>query len=179
MTVAACTIAPAPAGGKKKAKNPFSLRNEAYKVTVNIARSRLKVAPAPSAAVDFVPPGVRSSPANPASRSGQPLVPLSSASTDATGLGGGRKRKRADSGGLSQAPAAKKSKAWRDGPSGMKLKREQAMTADCNAVSIALKPIKASEKWLKATADERKEIEKQKKDEMMKDQLVFVFITPC
>jgi hypothetical protein len=178
-TVAARAVAPAPSGGKKKAENPFGISNEAYKVAVDIARSRLQVAPAPSAAVDSVSPGVRSSPANPASRSGQPLVPLSSTSADAAGLGGGRKRRRADSGGLSQAPAAKKSKAWRDGLSGMKLKREQATTTDRNAVSLALKLIKASEKWLKATADERKEIEKEKKEEVMKDRLVFVFITPC
>jgi hypothetical protein len=58
----------------------------------------------------------------------------------------------------------------------MKLKREQAMTTDCNAVSLALKPIKASKKWLKATAAEQKEIEKQKKEEVMKDRLVIVFI---
>jgi hypothetical protein len=61
----------------------------------------------------------------------------------------------------------------------MKLKREQAMTADRNAVSLALKPIKASEKRLKVTADERKKIEKKNKEEVMKDWLVFVFITPC
>ncbi len=76
-------------------------------------------------------------------------------------------------------PAVKKSKAWRDGLSGMKLKQEQAMTADRNAITFALKPITASKKWLKATADERKEIKKKNKEEVMKDGLVFVFITPC
>jgi hypothetical protein len=177
-TVAARAVASAPAGGKKKAENPFCLSNEAYKVTVDIARSRLQVAPELSAAVDSMSPEVRSPPANAASRPGQPLVPLSSASADAAGFGGGRKRRWGISGRLSQAPAAKRSKAWRDSLSGMKLKQEQAMTADLNAVSLALKPIKASEKWLKATADERKEIEKKDKEEVMKNRLVFIFITP-
>ncbi len=160
MTVAVRAVAPAPAGRKKMAENHFGLGIEAYKVTVHIVRSRLQVAPAPSTEVDILSPGVRSSPAYPAFRSGQPLVPLSSASAHATGLGGGRKKRRADLGGLSQAPATKKSKAWRDSLSGMKLKQEQALTADCNAISLAFKKIKASEKWLKAIADERKEIEK-------------------
>jgi hypothetical protein len=80
-------------------------------------------------------------------------------------------------GWLSQAAAAKKSTARRDGLSGMKLKREQATTANRNVVSLALKPIKASENWFKATADERKKIEKQKKEEVLKDRLVSVFIT--
>ncbi len=60
----------------------------------------------------------------------------------------------------------------------MKLKREQAMTADHNAVSLALKPIKASEKWLNAMAEERREIEKKKNEEVINDRLVVVFITP-
>jgi hypothetical protein len=45
----------------------------------------------------------------------------------------------------------------------MKLKQEQAITANHNAISLALKTVKASEKWLKATADEREEMEKRKK----------------
>ncbi len=53
------------------------------------------------------------------------------------------------------------------------------MTADRDAISLALKLVKALEKWLKATVDERKEIEKQKKEVMMKDWLVFVFNTSC
>jgi hypothetical protein len=88
-TVAARAVAPAPAGGKKKAENPFGLSNEAYKVAVDIAHSGLQVTPVPSAAVDYVSPGVRSSSANPASRSRQRLVLLSSASANAAILGGG------------------------------------------------------------------------------------------
>jgi hypothetical protein len=160
LTVAARAIASAPAGRKKKAENPFCLSDEAYKVAIDIVRSRLQVTPVPSPAVDSGASGVRSPPANPASRPGQQLVLLSSATANAAGLGGGQKRRRADSGGLSQAPAAKKSKAWRDSLSSMKLKREQAMTANRNTVSLALKSIKASEKWLKAMVYERKEIEK-------------------
>jgi hypothetical protein len=110
-TVAVHAVHSAPAGGKKKAENPFCLSDEAYKVAVNIASSRLQVTPAPSAAVDHVLPGVRSPPANPSSRPGQPLVSLLSASADAARLSRGQKKRRADSGGLSQAPAAKKSKA--------------------------------------------------------------------
>jgi hypothetical protein len=87
-TVAAHAVASAPAGEKKKAENPLCLSDEAYKVTVDIARSRLQVTPAPSAAVDSVLPGVRSPLTDPASSHGQPLVPLFSASADATGLGG-------------------------------------------------------------------------------------------
>jgi hypothetical protein len=67
MTVAACAIAPTPPGRKKKAENLFGLSDKAYKVAVDIARSKLQVTPIPSAAVDSVLPGVCSSPINPAS----------------------------------------------------------------------------------------------------------------
>jgi hypothetical protein len=154
ITVAVHDVTPTPAGRSKKIENPFGLSDEAYKVTVIIVRSRLQVAPAPSTAMDSVSPGVRSTPVNTAFMPGQPVVSLSSASAAAARLGRRRRMRRADLGGLSKAPAAKRLKAWRDGLSGIKLKQEQAMTADCSAISLALRPIKASEKWLKATADE-------------------------
>ncbi len=163
MTLAVRAIAYSPSGGKRKAKNHFCLSDKAYKVTIDIAYSRLQVAPAPSAAVDSVLPGMRSPPANPASRHVQPLVSLSSASAEAAGLSGRQMRRRAYLGGLNQAPAVKKLKAWRDSLSGIKLSQKRAMTTDCNAVSLALKLIKASEKLLKAMVNEQKEIEKKNK----------------
>jgi hypothetical protein len=51
----------------------------------------------------------------------------------------------------------------------MKLKREQAMIADRNAVSLALKLIKASGKGLMASAEKQKEIEKKSNEEVMKN----------
>jgi hypothetical protein len=108
MTIATHAVAPAPAVAKKKAENPFNLSDKAYKVAVDIVCSRLQVAPALSAAVDSLLIGVHSIPVNPASRPGQPVVLLSSASIIAAALSGGQKRRRADSGRLSQEPASKK-----------------------------------------------------------------------
>ncbi len=66
--------------------------------------------PTLAALVDFVSPGY-STPTNATLMPGQTVVLLFSASANAADLGEGGQRKREDSGGLSYAPAAKKSKA--------------------------------------------------------------------
>ncbi len=54
MTVAARAVASVSPVEKKKANNPFSLSDKAYKVTVDIAHSRLQLTPALAAAANSV-----------------------------------------------------------------------------------------------------------------------------
>ncbi len=84
----------------------YGLSNEAYKVTINIARSRLQVMLMPAVMENSMLLDMRFIPTDLASRPGQALNFLASAFLDAAGLGGSRKMRRADLRGLRQALVA-------------------------------------------------------------------------